>query len=84
VSSEVFLSLDAYVWRLLYVWARWGHRNKPGHRVGARYFGKFNKFRNDHWVFGDRDSGGYLVRFSWNGIERYVPVRARHPPMTLP
>ena len=53
VSSEVFRSLDTHVWRLLYKWARWGHRNKPRHWVVARYFGKFNKFRNDHWVFGD-------------------------------
>jgi len=80
VSSEVFRSLDTYVWRLLYKWARWGHRNKPGSWVVARYFGKFNRFRNDHWVFGDRDSGGYLVKFSWTGIERHVPVRGAASP----
>ncbi len=75
VSSRVFRSLDTYLWRLLYKWARWRHRNKPRRWVVARYFGKFNKFRNDRWVFGDRDSGGYLVKFSWTGIERHVPVR---------
>jgi RNA-directed DNA polymerase len=53
VSSEVFRSLDTHVWRLLCKWARWGCRNKAGRWVVARYFGKFNKFRNDHWVFGD-------------------------------
>ena len=80
VSSEVFRSLDTHVWRLLYKWARWSHRNKPRHWVVARYFGKFNKFRNDHWVFGDRDSGGYLVKFSWTGIERHVPVKGAASP----
>jgi RNA-directed DNA polymerase len=80
VSSEVFRSLDTYVWILLYKWARWRHRNKPRRWVVARYFGKFNKFRNDHWVFGDRDSGGYLVKFSWTGIERHVPVRGGASP----
>jgi RNA-directed DNA polymerase len=80
VSSEAFRSLDTYVWRLLYKWARWGHRNKPGRWVVARYFGKFNKLRNDHWVSGDRDSGGYLVRFSWTGIERHVPVKGPASP----
>jgi RNA-directed DNA polymerase len=74
VSSEVFGSLDTYVWRLLCKWARWRHRNKPRRWVVARYFGKYCTFRNDHWVFGDRDSGGYLVKFSWTGIERHVPV----------
>ena len=26
----------------------------------ALVFGKHNKFRDDRWVFGDRDSGAYL------------------------
>jgi RNA-directed DNA polymerase len=80
VSSEVFGSLDTYLWSLLYKWARWRHKNKPRRWVVARYFGKFNKFRNDHWVFGDRDSGGYLVKFSWTGIERHVPVKGGASP----
>jgi RNA-directed DNA polymerase len=80
VSSEVFGSLDAYLWSLLYKWARWRHRNKPRRWVVARYFGKYCKFRNDHWVFGDRDSGGYLVKFSWTGIERHVPVKGGASP----
>ena len=80
VSSEVFRSLDAYVWKLLYKWARWRHKNKPRCWVVGRYFGKFNKFRNDHWVFGDRGSGGYLVKFSWTGIERHVPVKGAASP----
>src|SRR5689334_20802877 len=29
VSSKVFHSLDTYVWRLTFKWARWRHRNKP-------------------------------------------------------
>jgi RNA-directed DNA polymerase len=80
VSSEIFSSLDTYLWRLLYKWARWRHKNKPRRWVVTRYFGKFNKFRNDHWVFGDRDSGAYLVRFSWTGIERHVPVKGAASP----
>jgi RNA-directed DNA polymerase len=80
VSSEVFGSLDTYLWSLLYKWARRRHRNKPRRWVVARYFGKFNKFRNDHWVFGDRNSGGYLVKFSWTGIERHVPVKGGASP----
>jgi RNA-directed DNA polymerase len=80
VSSEVFRSLDTYVWRLLYKWARWRHRNKPRYWVVGRYFGKYCRFRNDHWVFGDRGSGGYLVKFSWTGIERHVPVKGAASP----
>ena len=39
-----------------------------------------NKSRNDHWVFGDRDSGGYLVKFSLTGIERHIPVKGTASP----
>ena len=33
--------------------------NKPTSWVVHRYFGKFNKARQDRWVFGDRTSGAY-------------------------
>lgn len=74
VSSKLFGSLDAYVWRLLYKWATRRHRNKSKSWVVDRYFGKFNKFRNDRWVFGDRSTGAYLVKFSWTNIVRHVMV----------
>jgi RNA-directed DNA polymerase len=80
VSSKVFQSLDNYLWGLLYKWARWRHKNKPRTWIVARYFGKFNKFRNDRWVFGDRNSGAYLVKFSWTGIERHVMVKGAASP----
>jgi len=80
VSSKAFSSLDNYLWRLLYKWAKWRHQNKPRSWVVGRYFGKFNKFRNDNWVFGDRDSGAYLARFSWTGIERHVMVKGAASP----
>src|SRR5215204_7664093 len=53
VSSKAFKALDNYMWTLTYKWATRGHANKPRTWVVARYFGKYNKFRNDHWVFGD-------------------------------
>jgi RNA-directed DNA polymerase len=80
VSSKVFQSLDDYLWRLLYKWAKWRHKNKPRTWIVGRYFGKFNKFRNDRWVFGDRDSGAYLAKFSWTGIERHVMVKGAASP----
>ena len=64
----------------VYKWARWRHNNKPKRWVVGRYFGKFNKFRNDRWVFGDRDSGAYLVKFSWTAIRRHVPVKGTASP----
>src|SRR5216684_7908335 len=80
VSSEVFSSLDTYMWKLLYKWSTWRHKNKPKRWIVGRYFGKFSKFRNDHWVFGDRGSGAHLVKFSWTAIERHVPVKGAASP----
>ena len=74
VSSRTFKSLDNYLWKLTYKWATRGHANKPNTWVCARYFGKFNKFRDDHWVFGDAASGAYLAKFSWTDIVRHTLV----------
>jgi len=79
VSSRLFSSLDHYLWQLLYKWATWSHPNKPKSWIVGRYFGKFNKFRNDRWVFG-RDSDAYLVKFSWTGIVRHVMVKGTASP----
>ncbi|MEO3863861.1 group II intron reverse transcriptase/maturase [Acrocarpospora sp. B8E8] len=80
VASKAFSSMDTHMWRLTYKWANHSHPNKPRSWVVARYFGKFNKFRNDRWVFGHRDSGAYLLRFSWTDIVRHVMVNGAASP----
>jgi RNA-directed DNA polymerase len=80
VSSEIFGSLDHYLWRLTYGWARHGHRNKSRHWVINRYFGEFNKTRRDKWVFGDRESGAYLYYFGWTKIVRHQMVKGTASP----
>ena len=80
VSSRTFKALDNYMWKLTYKWAKRGHANKSKRWVVSRYFGKFNKFRNDYWVFGDVASGAYLVKFSWTPIVRHTLVKGRASP----
>jgi RNA-directed DNA polymerase len=80
VSSRVFHALDRYLWHLTYKWARRSHQNKSKGWVVDRYFGRFNKFRSDRWVFGDRDSGAYLVKFSWTNIVRHTLVQGGASP----
>ncbi|GAC1503942.1 MAG: group II intron reverse transcriptase/maturase [Pseudarthrobacter sp.] len=75
VSSEVFHTLDRYVWKLTYRWALLTHRNKPKRWIVQRYFGQFNTARQDNWVFGDRTSGAYQVRYAWTGIVRHPLVK---------
>ncbi|MGV9387288.1 group II intron reverse transcriptase/maturase [Nonomuraea sp. NPDC003707] len=85
VSKRAFRSLDHHMWRLAYKWARYSHPNKSKRWVIARYFGEFNKFRRDTWVFGDRNSGFYLRRFAWTRIVRHrmVPGTASPDDPTL-
>ncbi len=62
VSSHVFDRLDNYLWKLAYKWAKHGHQNKSRGWIVHRYFGQFNRSRRDRWVFGDRETGAYLLR----------------------
>jgi RNA-directed DNA polymerase len=80
VSSRTFASLDHYAWKLTYRWARRRHPNKSRHWIVDRYFGAFNASRRDRWVFGDRDSGAYLVKFAWTKIVRHQVVKGGASP----
>ena len=81
-SSRTFAALDHHVWMLTYRWACRSHPRKSRRWVVDRYFGRFHKFRNDKWVFGDPDhpigeNGDiirHLVKFSWTNIVRHTLV----------
>ena len=75
VSAVAFGKLDHYLWRLTWKWAIRSHQNKPTIWVFARYFGRFNKARQDRWVFGDRASGAFMHRFAWTNIVRHLIVK---------
>jgi RNA-directed DNA polymerase len=80
VSSEVFHSLGDYMWKLTWKWARHSHPGKAPRWVAARYFGKFHPYREDRWVFGDKDTGARLVKHSWTAIRRHVMVKGTAAP----
>src|SRR4051812_17429253 len=80
-SSGLFSGLDQIMGGLPSRGARHSHPNKPKKWIACRYFGRFNKFRNDRWVFGardrpvnDRGDVAYLVKFSWTPIVRHQIV----------
>jgi RNA-directed DNA polymerase len=74
VSSRQFTALDDYMWKLTYKWAKYSHPNKVKSWIVGRYYGRFNTARQNNWVFGDRDSGGYLPKFAWTKIVRHYMV----------
>jgi RNA-directed DNA polymerase len=86
VSSKTFGELDNYVWKLTWRWAKRSHSGKPKRWVAHRYFGRFNKFRNDRWVFGNRggvDERGsipHLIKFAWTPIVRHQMVTGSASP----
>jgi RNA-directed DNA polymerase len=86
VSSKIFGDLDDYMWKLTYRWAKRSHGGKPKRWVVHRYFGRFDKFRNDRWVFGNRagaDERGsvpHLVKFAWTPIVRHQLVTGASSP----
>jgi RNA-directed DNA polymerase len=80
ISSKAFAKLDTYLWTLTYKWAKQAHPKKAKCWVVNRYFARFNRSRNDRWVFGDRNSGAYLVKHAWTPIVRHQMVRAGSSP----
>ena len=84
VSTRVFAALTDYLWKLTYKWACWTHPNKPKRWIISRYYRKFNKFRNDRWVFGNPETGACLPKPSWTDIVRHTLVKGGHHPMTPP
>ena len=75
MSSKVFDALDDHLWKLTYKWANWTHPHKGKRWIVRRYFGRFVPSRRDRWVFGDRDSGAYLLKFAWTKITRHTLVK---------
>jgi RNA-directed DNA polymerase len=80
VSSKVFGSLEDYMWKLTWKWARYSHENKPPGWVAARYYGTLSSSRNDRWVFGDKKTGAYLVKHPWTAIRRHIMVKGAASP----
>src|ERR1035437_2153280 len=75
-----FGSLEDYMWKLTWKWARYSHQNKPPRWVAARYYGTFSSSRDDRWVFGDKDTGAYLIKHPWTAIRRHIMVKGAASP----
>lgn len=80
VSTETFQALDNYLWKLTYKWALFRHNHRGRRRIVARYYGRFHPTRQDRWMFGDRGSGAFLLRFAWTKIVRHDLVKGRASP----
>jgi len=80
VAKKTFNSLDSWMFRKELGYVRRMHPTKSFQWRQKRYWGKLNKQREDNWVFGDKLTGGYLLKFSWSPIERHELVIGKHSP----
>jgi RNA-directed DNA polymerase len=79
-SSVTFRKLDDWMYRRADRFVRRAHPRKSGNWRMRRYWGRLNPDRNDRWVFGDKRSGRFLLKFRWFKIVRHVLVKGLASP----
>jgi RNA-directed DNA polymerase len=80
VASRTFHKLDRFMDDRAYHYVKYTHPHKSWQWLLNRYWGKLNLKRSDHWVFGDKNTGGYLLKFAWFPIERHQLVKGSASP----
>src|SRR6266516_4384067 len=80
VAKEIFNSLDRWMFYKADRHARRKHPKKSKDWRHQRYWGRFHLDRTDPWVFGDKQTGAYLLKFSWFPVERHTLVKGRSSP----
>src|SRR6266702_8671202 len=83
VAKEIVSSLDRWMFYKADRYTRRTHPKKSKDWRHRKYWGRFQLDRLDPWVFGDKQTGGHLLKFSWFPIERHVLVKGRASPDDL-
>ena len=80
VAKEIFSKLDSWMFYQADRYARGMHPNKSSDWRHRNYWGRLQLDRLDPWVFGDKQTGGHLLKLSWFPLERHVLVKATASP----
>jgi RNA-directed DNA polymerase len=80
VAKEILSKLDSWMFYKADRYTRRTHPKKPKDWRHRKYWGRFHLDRLDPWVFGDKQTGGYLLKFSWFPIERHTLVKGKSSP----
>jgi RNA-directed DNA polymerase len=80
VAKELFGKLDHWMVSKALQYTKRIHPKKSIKWQRQQYWGQFNQDRLDSWTFGDKQTGGYLLRFDWFPIERHTLVRGKASP----
>ncbi|RUT02863.1 group II intron reverse transcriptase/maturase [Dulcicalothrix desertica PCC 7102] len=81
VSSEIFSSLDHWLYEKQKRYVKHTHRNKSDKWRKDKYWGRLNLDRpNDNWVFGNKKTGAHMLKFAWFPIKRHILVQGKSSP----
>jgi RNA-directed DNA polymerase len=80
VAKEIFNSLDRWMFYKTDRYTRRMHPKKSADWRHRKYWARFQLDRLDSWVFGDKQTGGHLLKFSWFPIERHTLVKGKSSP----
>src|SRR5205085_11820654 len=80
VASASFKKLDDWMYKRQWRYVKRTHKEKPSKWCVERYWGQLNPQRDDHWVFGDKQTGNYLLKFAWFPIRRHIMVKGKASP----
>lgn len=80
VSSQIFNKLDRWMFVRENRYAKRMHPKKSQSWRRSKYWGRLNKDTNDNWVFGDKRTGQYLLKFSDFKIRRHAMVKGEASP----
>jgi RNA-directed DNA polymerase len=80
VASHTFSKLDNWMFYREQRYAKRTHPTQSKAWRDARYFGRLRADRADNWVFGDKQTGIYLLKFNWFDIQRHILVTGTASP----
>jgi RNA-directed DNA polymerase len=80
VAKEIFGKLDSWMVHKALRYTERMHPKKSTKWRRSKYWGQFNLDRQDSWTFGDKQTGGYLLKFEWFPIERHTLVKGTASP----
>ena len=80
VASQAFHRLDQWLYKRQRRYVDQTHPRKSEQWKQNKYWGRLNLDRHDYCVFGNKNTGRYLLKYSWFPIERHVLVKGTASP----
>jgi len=80
VASKTFGALDNWMFQRQVRWVKHSHPTTSWAWKRQTYWGCLNAKRKDTWVFGNTETGRYLLKYAWIPIQRHVLVRGTASP----